>query len=128
MDKAGAVAICESSALQEQGNAVSFDVYIGGRAQRAFAVRYGGVAHAYLNRCTHVAIEMDAAPDRFFDLTGHWLMCATHGAIYRPDTGECAGGPCRGGLWKLATSESGGVVYWRPDEYVQHSPKVERSP
>ena len=23
---------------------------------------------------------------------------ATHGAVYRPDTGECAGGPCRGGL------------------------------
>ena len=24
-------------------------------------------------------------------------MCATHGAIYEPDTGKCVGGPCRGG-------------------------------
>ncbi|REV42115.1 Rieske (2Fe-2S) protein, partial [Mycobacterium tuberculosis] len=37
---------------------------------------------------------------------------ATHGAVYRPDTGECAGGPCRGGLVKIALSEHDGVVHW----------------
>jgi nitrite reductase/ring-hydroxylating ferredoxin subunit len=128
MAEGSSVVVCASSALQEQGSAVSFEVWIGGRAQRAFAVRYGGVAHAYLNRCTHVAIEMDAVPDRFFDLTGHWLMCSTHGAVYRPDTGQCAGGPCRGGLRKLATSESDGVVHWHPEAHVLNPPKVEPSP
>jgi hypothetical protein len=43
-----------------------------------------GQVHAYLNRCTHVAMEMDYQPNRFFDDTGHWLLCATHGAAYRP--------------------------------------------
>ncbi len=68
--------------------------------------------HAYLNRCSHVAMELDFQPDRFFDDSGQWLLCATHGAVYRPDTGECAGGPCRGGLVKIALSERDGVVHW----------------
>jgi len=46
-----------------------------------------GKVYAYLNRCTHVPMEMDYQPNRFFDLTGHWLMCATHGAMYPPETG-----------------------------------------
>ena len=60
-------------------------------------------------------MEMDYQPDRFFDDTGNWLLCATHGAAYVPDTGECAGGPCRGGLVKIALSENDGVVYWHAD-------------
>ena len=46
---------------------------------------------------------------------GQWLLCATHGAVYKPDTGECAGGPCRGGLVKIALSEQDGVVHWHTD-------------
>ncbi|MGL4808386.1 MAG: Rieske (2Fe-2S) protein, partial [Giesbergeria sp.] len=41
-----------------------------------------------------------------------WLMCATHGATYAPDTGTCVGGPCRGGLVKIALTESEGMVHW----------------
>ena len=76
------------------------------------AIRFEGQPHAYLNRCTHVAMEMDYQPDRFFDNTGRWLMCATHGATYQPDTGACSGGPCRGGLVKIDLSERDGVVHW----------------
>jgi nitrite reductase/ring-hydroxylating ferredoxin subunit len=47
-------------------------------------------------------MEMDYQPNKFFDSTGQYLMCATHGAIYRPKRGECRGGPCRGGLIKIA--------------------------
>jgi nitrite reductase/ring-hydroxylating ferredoxin subunit len=83
-----------------------------GQTCRAFAVRFEGQPHAYLNRCTHVAMEMDFQPDQFFDDTGRWLLCATHGAVYAPDTGKCAGGPCRGGLVKIDLSETDGVVHW----------------
>ena len=38
--------------------------------------------------------------------------CATHGAAYLPETGECAGGPCRGGLVKITLTESDGMVRW----------------
>ncbi len=107
-----AIALCNSSDLLDGGLAVSFDVIYGGQTCRAFAVRFEGAVHAYLNRCTHVAMEMDYQADRFFDDTGRWLLCATHGAAYRPDTGACAGGPCRGGLVKIALSEEAGVVRW----------------
>jgi nitrite reductase/ring-hydroxylating ferredoxin subunit len=106
------VPLCQSSELQDSGLAVPFDVVYAGQTCRAFAVRFEGQVQAYLNRCTHVAMEMDYQPDRFFDTEGRWLLCATHGATYAPHTGECVGGPCRGGLVKIPLSESQGVVHW----------------
>lgn len=106
------VVLCASNALQEGGRAVAFDVVYGGHACRAFAIRFEGRVHAYLNRCTHVPMEMDYQAGQFFDDTGRWLLCATHGAAYVPDSGACAGGPCRGGLVKITLSESDGVVHW----------------
>ena len=47
------------------------------------------------------------------------LLCATHGAAYQPDTGECAGGPCRGGLVKIAVDERDGVVHWHTAPHLQ---------
>jgi nitrite reductase/ring-hydroxylating ferredoxin subunit len=105
-------ALCNSLDLMEAGPAVPFDVNHAGQICRAFAVRYQGLPHAYLNRCTHVAMELDWLPNQVFDETGRWLLCATHGAAYRPDTGQCAGGPCNGGLVKILLSENDGVVYW----------------
>jgi nitrite reductase/ring-hydroxylating ferredoxin subunit len=114
-----ASALCSSSDLVDGGLGVPFDVIYGGQACRAFAIRYQGRVHAYLNRCAHVAMEMDWQPNHFFDDTGQWLLCGTHGAVYRPDTGECAGGPCRGRLIKVATSERDGVVHWHTDFNVK---------
>lgn len=106
-------ALCNSRDLTDGGMAVPFDVNYAGQTCRAFAIRYRGHPHAYLNRCAHVAMEMDWQPDRFFDDTGRWLLCSTHGAVYEPDTGACKGGPCRGGLIKIELTESDGVVHWR---------------
>lgn len=113
------IPLCNSADLVDGGEAVPFDVLFGGQTCRAFAVRFEGQVHAYLNRCTHVAMEMDWQPNRFFDDTGQWLLCGTHGAVYRPDTGECAGGPCRGGLVKIALTERDGVVHWHTDYNLQ---------
>ncbi len=107
-----ALALCNSGDLLDGGLAFAFDVAYAGQACRAFAIRHQGLAQAYLNRCTHVAMELDWQPGRVFDDSGQWLLCASHGAAYRPDTGECAGGPCRGGLVKITLSERGGVVFW----------------
>ena len=106
------VDLCNSQDLVDGGRAVPFDLVYAGQTCRAFAIRFKGQVYAYLNRCTHVAMEMDYQPDRFFDDTGRWLLCATHGAAYKPDTGACAGGPFRGGLVSIALTESDGVVHW----------------
>ena len=112
MDECELIALCNSSDLVDGGPAVPFDVIYGGQTCRAFAIRYRGQAHAYVNRCTHVAMEMDYQPNHFFDTSGHWLICATHGALYAPDSGVCRGGPCRGGLGKITLIEHDGVVHW----------------
>jgi nitrite reductase/ring-hydroxylating ferredoxin subunit len=36
------------------------------------------------------------APDRFIAPDGYHLLCATHGAIFRPTDGYCVNGPCAG--------------------------------
>ena len=106
------IPLCNSAELVDSGLAVPFDVVYGGQTCRAFAIRFRGQVHAYVNRCSHVAMEMDYQPDRFFDDTGRWLMCATHGAYYDPTTGACTGGPCKAGLVPIALSERDGVIHW----------------
>jgi len=113
------IVLCRATDLREGARAVPFDVRYGGQTCRAFAIRFNGVAHAYLNRCTHLAMELDSQPDRFFDDSGRWLLCAVHGATYQPATGDCAGGPCRGGLIKITLSEPDGVVHWHTDWNLQ---------
>lgn len=106
------IPLCNSGELVNSSDAVPFDVVYAGQTCYAFAIRYEGQAHAYLNRCSHVPMEMDYQPNRFFDQSGDYLICATHGAMYSPSTGACVGGPCRGGLVKIALSEVDGVVHW----------------
>lgn len=113
------IPLCNSAELIDGGRAVAFDVQLAGQVCRAFAIRYQGAVHAYLNRCSHVAMEMDYQEGRFFDDSGEWLLCATHGAAYRPDTGDCAGGPCRGGLVKIVLLEQAGMVYWCSDDRLK---------
>ena len=65
MDASTRVPLCQSEALQDGGLAVDFDVVLGGQTCRAFAVRFHGEVHAYLNRCAHIPMEMDARENHF---------------------------------------------------------------
>jgi nitrite reductase/ring-hydroxylating ferredoxin subunit len=102
-----------------------FEVLAGGEVVGAFAVRFRGRAVAYLNRCAHVAMELDWVAGQFFGDDGETLLCATHGAAYEPSDGRCVGGPCagRGGLRRLQVVEEEGVVYWRPEAGVRPPPE-----
>lgn len=113
--------LCSAARLEEGGIGVRFAVSVAGVPATGFAVRHRGQVHAFLNRCAHVAMELDWQPGRFFDDEGQWLVCATHGALYEPDSGRCAGGPCagRGGLRPVRVREVDGAVDWLPDDVVQ---------
>jgi len=67
--------ICASTDLLNGGSGVRFEVDVGGRNAPAFAIRYGGRAFAYLNRCAHVAMELDWQPGMFFDFDAEYLLC-----------------------------------------------------
>ena len=105
--------ICASGALQDGGTGVRFEVQRNGEAVPAFAVRFEGRVRAYLNRCAHVAMELDWREGEFFDLERCDLICSTHGAVYAADSGRCLGGPCGGTpLVRLRIEERAGQVYF----------------
>jgi nitrite reductase/ring-hydroxylating ferredoxin subunit len=75
------------------GTTVKFMLPTSGEPVEAFVVNFRGELHAWVNRCRHVPMTMDWVENRFLDETGEHIVCATHGGVYRPDTGECVGGP-----------------------------------
>jgi nitrite reductase/ring-hydroxylating ferredoxin subunit len=107
--------LCPAAALPERGRAWVWDVLQRGHPVRAFALRFDGQVHAYLNRCVHVPVEMDWQPGEFLDLGRRWILCSMHGAAYEPADGRCVGGPCAGGrLTAVVVQEQDGEVYWYP--------------
>jgi nitrite reductase/ring-hydroxylating ferredoxin subunit len=121
------VLIGRSDELAERGIALTFPVGIEHGQAMAFAVRFDGRVHAYVNRCAHVPVELDWQPGRFFDLTRLYLICSTHGAVYSPETGVCVDGPCHGRkLQKLEVFESAGLIYWRPCGAVHEPPSISK--
>ncbi|MYB34494.1 MAG: Rieske (2Fe-2S) protein [Gammaproteobacteria bacterium] len=79
--------------LDESGAAITFDIdqsrFLGG-----FVIKRGDQVYAYVNRCPHNGSRLDWVPGELFDESGEHLICATHGAVFEPETGKCVGGPC----------------------------------
>ncbi|GAA5184637.1 Rieske 2Fe-2S domain-containing protein [Niveibacterium umoris] len=104
--------ICASDAVLEGGDGVRFPIETAWGDRTGFVVRYRGQVRAYVNRCAHVPVELDWQPGKFFDDSGLYLICATHGALYDPAGGYCLAGPCRGGrLPQLEVVERDGNVF-----------------
>lgn len=104
--------ICSSAALVDGGDGWCFSVERFGGLEPAFAIRHNSVARAYLNRCGHIPVELDWQPGKFFDDSGLYLICSTHGALYSPQNGRCLGGRCNGkGLVGLDIIERDGNIY-----------------
>ncbi|MFT6033758.1 MAG: nitrite reductase/ring-hydroxylating ferredoxin subunit [Arenicella sp.] len=99
--------------LEEGGKGLRFDVKnASGEVMPAFVIHYDYQYFAYLNKCGHIAVQLDYMPGEFFSDDGQSLVCATHGAEYAPDTGACQGGPCYGvGLESLQISQAEGQLF-----------------
>ncbi len=113
---AGERLIGRAADLVDGGAGIRFEVEGKGGPEPAFVVRFRGKVHAYVNRCRHVPVELDWQPGEFFDTSGLYLICATHGALYAPDTGYCVGGPCAGkGLVPVTVIERDGQIFWKDE-------------
>ena len=106
--------------LEEGGKGLRFDVKNeAGELMPAFVIHYDYQYFAYLNKCGHIAIQLDYMPGEFFSDDGQSLICATHGAEYAPDTGACMGGPCYGvGLEPLVIKQHDGQLFLESDTLV----------
>lgn len=104
--------ICASDAVTDGGPGFRFTIVRHGVDTPAFVIRHRGTAHAYVNRCGHVPVELDWQPGEFYDDSKLYLICATHGALYAPESGRCLGGRCNGkGLEKLPVVEREGYIF-----------------
>ncbi len=63
---------------------------------KLFIVRREGQVYAYENRCPHRGIPLEWQTDRFLDESGSLIQCASHGALFLIESGECVSGPCAG--------------------------------
>lgn len=61
-----------------------------------FVVMKDGLPYAYKNSCPHLGIELEWEEDKFLDFEGVLIQCATHGALFVIESGECVSGPCLG--------------------------------
>jgi nitrite reductase/ring-hydroxylating ferredoxin subunit len=101
------------------GAAAKFPLRWRGASVEGFVINFEGRYHAYVNRCAHAGTPLDWWPNEFFTDDGRLLVCATHGALFEPASGRCAGGPCAGAaLWPLAVRVEDGrvIVSARPED------------
>jgi len=75
------------------GRTKKFFLTIDGREEECFVVNHGGSFYAYVNRCCHIPISLDWIENQMMTEDRQYIQCATHGAQYLPDTGECVWGP-----------------------------------
>ena len=78
------------------GGSKGFEIGEGPTAFEFFIARKGARIYAYENSCPHTGSPLDWTPDRFIDGDSGHILCATHGALFRVETGECLAGPCVG--------------------------------
>jgi len=98
-----------------EGAGLRFDLRAGSTkspGKAGFVIEFDGRVFAYENRCPHLGVELDWMPGVFFDAAQEYLLCSTHGARFKPDTGKCVSGPCVGqSLTEIAIVEEKGELF-----------------
>ncbi|KJH79988.1 MULTISPECIES: Rieske (2Fe-2S) protein [Pseudomonadaceae] len=106
------IRLCATGDIKE-GQSKGFEI----QGQRLLAVRKDGVLHLYENRCPHRGIPLEWLPDQFLDSSGSLIQCATHGALFLIDSGECVAGPCAGQALRALTSVERDGIIWLQNEH-----------
>lgn len=109
----------KSSDLQEKSLGLRFMLPHLGEHASGFVIRFKNKPYAYVNQCAHMPVELDWKEGEFFTVEKDFLICATHGAQYAPDTGDCVYGPCKGKKLQVLPVEEEG------DEIVIHLDSIE---
>jgi nitrite reductase/ring-hydroxylating ferredoxin subunit len=102
-------------------DARGFSVGDGDWPFRGVIVKKGGEFFAYANVCPHRRHPLDLVPDAFLTDNGNQIRCASHGALFVPETGECVAGPCVGfGLLVLPSwlAQDGTICIRAPDRML----------
>jgi len=108
--------LCSSEALVE-GEFVELKTEINDQSVFLIGTRQQGQACVWINVCPHQGRPLNWAPDQFLKDPDGNLVCAAHGAVFNPQSGECISGPClRSALAAIATEEDGQSVNFTPPQ------------
>ena len=88
--------IINKNNFKKSADTILFDIPSAENKEQGFLVWFDGEFKAYQNQCRHMDVCLDWQPNEFFDEDKKFIVCATHGAVYLPSTGECISGPCKG--------------------------------
>jgi len=91
----------------------TFSYRAGPTTETGILLRTPAGVRAWRNVCRHLSVPLDHGdPGRFLTADRTHLVCAQHGALYRPEDGLCVAGPCRGAsLRPLLIEMRRGVVF-----------------
>ncbi len=99
--------ICESDTL-DNNNCFEFTLH----DKRCFIVRHDSGIFGYINACPHLNIELNWQENVFLDSDHALIQCATHGALFTIDNGDCVSGPCAGqSLTPLNITEENNKIF-----------------
>jgi nitrite reductase/ring-hydroxylating ferredoxin subunit len=87
--------LCKISDIEDPGSK-SFELKIKRKTQSIFVVHRDAQFFAYYNQCPHTGATLEWQQDQFLNLDKSLIQCATHGALFMIDSGECIAGPCAG--------------------------------
>ena len=76
------------------GDSAAFFAEQDGRMQGYIVVRQGARAYVYLNSCPHIGAPLDFTPGQFLTSEKDYILCSSHGALFRIEDGHCVSGPC----------------------------------
>lgn len=101
-----------------EGATAKFSLHCAGREIEGFVVHLRGEYHAFVNQCRHVPMTMDWVDNQFLTADKCFIQCATHGALFEPDTGLCVDGPPAGKfLHRIPLEWRGDTLFARcPDD------------
>ena len=100
--------ICRTENIQD-GQAKGFCI----EDKRFFIFNNNGQFLAYINSCPHLSVPLEWLENEFICKDTDLLRCATHGALFLPESGLCVSGPCAGrSLTRVDLNVQDGGIYW----------------
>jgi nitrite reductase/ring-hydroxylating ferredoxin subunit len=94
--------------LIPDGSARNFVLQMKAGRFHGFVVRRGGAVFGYVDRCPHAGLPLAQELDAYLTDDGALIQCSWHGALFRPESGACVGGPCVGARltpWPVAVRD-----------------------
>ena len=89
------IVICHLEDITD-GESCGFKHALNDEVIEFFLVRKGDTVYGYFNECPHIGTPLNWKNKNFLTLDKSMIVCATHGAVFRIENGNCTAGPCVG--------------------------------